>query len=596
MPWLSDNLNMLKELHIENFAIIQNIELNFNSGLTTFTGETGAGKSILLDAIEALVGGRVENTMIRSGAQRANLEAVFEIPQANLKAILNLLEQEGLLENTKTVTLSREIRREGRNIARVNGRSVSVNLMRDLGVYLVDIHGQSDHLSLLKVREHLGLLDRYTGTEDTLHAYQKSYQNMRSIQRELHTLHKVEKDAARQTDLLNYQIQEIEAAKLQPGEEEHLRQELNRLANAEKLTSLAQKAYILLDETSPDAPSINEVMGVVLQTINALAAIDPSLKGLADQCASISALAGDTSLELQDYISKIEYNPSRLEQAENRLALIKNLKRKYGDSEEAILAFAKKAKQQLKKITHAEERIAELEIHKQKIMQTLTKQSLALSDERKQAAIALGAAVEKELNDLNMAGARFSVDIQFIPDANGIPINDSERVKFDETGIDRVEFLIEPNPGEGLKPLAKIASGGETSRLMLALKNVLACADAIPTLIFDEIDQGIGGRVGTLVGEKLWQLSHQHQVFCITHLPQLAAFSNHHFGVHKEMHEGRTITIVNKLDGELRINELANMFGGISEANRKTAIETLWIARQKTEELQQKNYKKAIRL
>ncbi|HEY60689.1 MAG TPA: DNA repair protein RecN [Anaerolineae bacterium] len=580
---------MLKELRIEDFAIIRDIELKFKPGLSTFTGETGAGKSILLDAIEALVGGRVEDAMIRSGAKRANLEAVFEIPQVNREAIVNLLEEEDLLEDSQAVVLSREIRRRGRNIARVNGRSVNINLARNLGTYLVDIHGQSEHLSLRKVHEHLGLLDRYADTEEFIRDYRKTYGEMRSIQSELHSLHEAEEDAARQTDLLNYQIQEIEAANLEPGEEDGLHQELTRLANAEKLTSLAQKSYTLLDEANADMPSINAMLGEVVQAINSLAAIDTSLKELAEQCASISAVAGDASLELRDYINQLEYNPRRLEQTENRLALISNLKRKYGDSEEAILTFAKKAKQQLEKITHAEERIAELEIQEQEVMQTLTKQVLMLSEARKQAATSLSKSVENELNDLNMTEARFSVDIQNVSTENGVPINDSERVKFDETGIDQVEFLIEPNPGEGLKPLVKIASGGETSRLMLALKNVLARADTIPTLIFDEIDQGIGGKVGALVGEKLWQLGRQHQVFCVTHLPQLAAFGNQHYGVHKEIREGRTITLVNTLDGEVRINELANMYGGISEANREAAIEALWSAKQKTVELQQKS-------
>lgn len=573
---------MLKQLHIDNFAIIQNLEIKFKAGLTTFTGETGAGKSILLDAIEALVGGRTDSTMIRSGAEYANLEAIFSIPTANRDALLGLLEREGLSEDEKTVILNCEIRREGRNIARINGRSVNVTLLRELGEFLVDIHGQSEHLSLLKVREHLGLLDRHANSQELLENYQTAYKALKSVQRELADLRRAEQDAARQQDLLTYQIQEIEAAKLQPGEEAKLRQELSRLANAEKLASLTQKALSLLEDANPETPSISTMLGEAAQAVRSLATIDQSMHELADQCESLSVGANDMSLELQDYLNQVEYNPKRLEQVENRLALLSTLKRKYGENEKDILAFAQKAREQLEKISGAEERIASLEIDERRLQQDAAEKALALSQKREEAAQSLSVSVENELGDLQMAGARFQVAMQKLADQEGLPLAENEMFKFDETGIDQVEFLIEPNPGEGLKPLVKIASGGETSRLMLALKNVLTRADTIPTLIFDEIDQGIGGRVGSLVGEKLWQLGKQHQVFCVTHLPQLAAFGNQHYRVWKQVQGGRTLTVVDTLDGEVRINELASMFGGVSEANREAALEALWSAKQRT--------------
>lgn len=566
---------MIKELRIENFAIIDKLELNFSKGLTTFTGETGAGKSILLDAIEALIGGRAENTMIRSNADRANLEVLFTIPIHHKHQILRLLDAEGLLENEDEVLFNREIRREGRNIARLNGRVVTVSLMREIGSYLVDIHGQSEHLSLRTVPRHLHLLDRFANNKKYLDKYQTIYQAVKKIQDDLAELREAEQDAARQTDLLNYQIQEIEAAKLQPGEGEVLRRELNRLANAEKLASQAQNAYALLEENSPDAPSVSDMLGDVASSVRALYQIDHDLDSLVDQTETINSLVADTSRTLQDYIERIEYNPKRLEQTETRLALISNLKKKYGENEAAVLDFAETARKKLDNISHAEERIEELEQQETVLLQELTVVADALSKSRQEAARILSERVEQELADLRMAGAQFAVSNKHKQSEDGIMMADGSKVEFNNNGIDYIEFLIAPNPGEGLKPLVKIASGGETSRLMLALKNVLANADTIPTLIFDEIDQGIGGRVGAVVGEKLWQLGRAHQVLCVTHLPQLAAYGNQHFHVHKRVISGRTQTLVEVLDSARRQHELANMFGGDSSANQATAQELL---------------------
>lgn len=566
---------MLKELRIENFAIIHQLELVFNTGLTTFTGETGAGKSILLDALDALMGGRAESSLIRADSERANLEALFIIPQEHRSEIIQLLEQEGLLESPDEVLFNREIRREGRNIARINGRVVNVSLMKELGSYLMDIHGQSEHLSLLSVRQHIHLLDRFADDQVLLEAYQRSYVKLKETRRELADLRQAEKDAARMSDLLTYQIQEIEAANLAIGEEEELRGELSRLANAEKLTSLARQGYTLLEEEAPDAPSISAMLGEVVAALNSLAGIDKSLQALAEQCESVASISADISRDLQQYLENIEFNPKRLEQTENRLALISGLKRKYGEDENAILIFAQNARVQLTRIATVEDRIAELESLQETQAHALAQQALQLSEVRQQAAFRLGEQVEKELDELRMAGARFSVGLHTKPQEDGLPLDSGERVRFDERGIDQVEFLIAPNPGEGLKPLVKIASGGETSRLMLALKNVLAKADTIPTLIFDEIDQGIGGRVGAMVGEKLWQLGRSHQVLCVTHLPQLAAFGNQHFHVFKHLQEGRTITMVEQLTSERRLVELAMMFGGDSEANRSAAQEAI---------------------
>ncbi|MEA4909497.1 MAG: DNA repair protein RecN [Anaerolineaceae bacterium] len=576
---------MLTELRIENFAIIQDLELNFSSGLTTFTGETGAGKSIILDAIEALIGGRADATSIRSGAGKAVIEAVFRIPPANRGVVTSILEREELLDDPDEVSLSREIRREGRSVARVNGRSVSVSLLRELGAFLVDIHGQSEHLSLLNVRQHLNLLDRYAGTDALLEDYRQVYHRLTAVRRELEQLQRSERDAERRTDLLTFQVQEIESAHLQPEEEDDLRLERDRLANAESLAALVQQSTQLLEEGSPEAPAISDLLGEVVRAVRELARIDASRQALADQVELASDTLVELGRDLRDYQEQLEFNPRRLEQVEERLDLLHNLKRKYGGSIPAVLAFAQGARQELDTIAHASERIAALEEETRHILEDLARRAQGLSRRRAQAAQTLAQGVEKELMDLSMAGARFRVDLRYEPDPRGVRLEDGQQVAFNDSGIDRVEFLIAPNPGEGLKPLARIASGGETSRLMLALKNVLARADHVPTLIFDEIDQGISGRVGTMVGEKLWQLARRHQVLCVTHLPQLAAFGDQHYRVRKLVNAGRTTTRVDSLDDPARLDELALMMGNQSEANRSAAGETLQRARQRSAEL-----------
>lgn len=576
---------MLSELRIENFAIIHQLDLQFKLGLIIFTGETGAGKSIILDALEAVIGGKTDPANVRSGTERASVEAVFTIPAETRTAIIDLLTREDLIDDAESLVLSREQRREGRSTVRINGRSVAQSILKELGSYLVDIHGQSEHLSLLNVKEHVNLLDRYAKSDEVLHDYQQSYHKLNSIRKELTSLRQSEQDAERRTELLNFQLNEIEAARLQDDEEEGLKQERSRLANAESLASLAQQALNILDESSPEAPSLSDQAGQTAQALGSLSRIDASQVELANQSQSLVENISELIHQLQAYLDGIEYNPKRLEQVEERLDLLHVLQRKYGGSIAAVKKYAEEAKAQLDKITHAGERIAELEALETAGLSDLAGKAIVLSEKRKEAAKLLSAGVETELVDLSMAGAKFAVDIQSKPKEGGLLLPDGSQVAFDESGFDQVEFLIAPNPGEGLKPLVKIASGGETSRLMLALKNVLAKADFIPTLVFDEIDQGIGGRVGGVVGEKLWQLGRSHQVFCVTHLPQLAAFGDQHYRVRKEIKDGRTLTIVDQLSHQNRLDELSQMLGGVSEANAIAARETLQQAQQRQKNL-----------
>ena len=578
---------MLTELRIEDFAIIDHLELHFTEGLTTFTGETGAGKSIILDAIEVLMGVKADATFIRSGVEKAILEAVFRIPQRSRAEIMEILEQEDLLDDPEYITFGRELRLAGRNTARVNGRSVSVGLLRQLGGFLVDIHGQSEHLSLLNVRSHLGLLDRYAASQPLLDAYRQMYKRLTDLRRELEKLRQSEKDAERRIDLLDFQIQEIRLANLGKVDEEDLRQERSRLANAENLSGMAQRSLLLLDEGSEEAPALTDALGQVVEALQSVAKIDKSQEPLSLRAEELAVNASDLARELRDYLEGIEFNPRRLNQLEDQIDLINRLKRKYGGTLEAVLAFAAKSEAELEMITHASERIEELEAEESRLLPELAQKALALSACRREAADTLASGVEAQLADLSMNGARFNVSFMRKDDENGLPMEDGSRVGFDANGIDSVEFLIAPNPGEGFKPLVKIASGGETSRLMLALKNVLAQADHVSTLIFDEIDQGIGGRVGAVVGEKLWQLARQHQVLCITHLPQLAAYGDRHYCVHKEVETGRTTTRVSRLQGDDRLNELALMLGQVSDVNRVAAQEALEQARQRQQIFQQ---------
>jgi DNA repair protein RecN (Recombination protein N) len=566
---------MLTELRIQNFAIIDRLELDFGPGLIVFTGETGAGKSIIMDALDMLLGGRTDTTAIRSDADLARVEGTFKLSGPERSAALEILKREDLLDEQNYVTLTREVRREGRSVARINGRTINLSLLKELGEVLVDIHGQSEHLSLLNVHAHLGLLDRYANVESMLATYRKTFQNLLGIRHELEGLREAQHDAERRTELLTFQVEEIETAKLKAGEDEDLLKERDRLANAESLANLAQQALTVLDEGTSESPASTDLIGQAVQSLTKLAQIDGTQNTLAEQSITLEETLADLARGLRNYLEVIEFNPKRLEEVEERLDLIHRLERKFGGTIESTIAFAIDARKQLDTITTATERIGELESAESAALTKLSEQSLRLSQKRKESAGELSKAIEGELADLHMASAGFAVDFQTKPSADGISLPDGTRVAFDGNGLDRVEFLVAPNPGEGLKPLAKIASGGETSRLMLALKNVLARADQVPTLIFDEIDQGIGGRVGGTVGEKLWHLGRAHQVFVITHLPQLAVFGDQHFQVQKVIEQNRTLTKVAKLTGEPRTLELAQMLGTVTEGTIRSAHDIL---------------------
>ena len=566
---------MLTELRIENFAIIDKLELEFTAGLIIFTGETGAGKSIIMDALEMLLGGRTDASVLRADAERASVEGVFKLSDVSKESVNEILKREDLLDDESYITLAREVRREGRSIARVNGRTVNVALLKEIGAFLVDIHGQTEHLSILDPRTHLGLLDRFAGVEALLSSYRETHAALQGIRRQLNELRAAQNDSARRVEMLTFQAEEIESARLKPGEDEELRLERDRLANAETLATSAQEALQFLDEGTPETPAVTDQLGQAVAALNSLARVDTARIELSARAASLLENIADISHELRDYLETVEYNPRRLEDVEERLDMLHRLLRKYGGTIESVLAFGAKARSDLETITTAVEKMEELRARETGLLKEMAERGLRLSEKRKKTAEALSKSIESELDDLKMASARFGVDFQTRPDAAGLPLSNDLRVAFDSSGFDRVEFLVAPNPGEGLKPLAKIASGGETSRFMLALKNTLARADQIPSLVFDEIDQGIGGRVGGVVGQKLWNLGRAHQVLCITHLPQLAAFGDQHYRVQKVVSNGRTTSQVTRMDGQDRLLELAQMFGEVSEGTLRSASDIL---------------------
>ncbi len=566
---------MLLELRIKNFAIIEALNLEFKPGLIILTGETGAGKSIIMGALDMLLGQRVDMATLRKGSEFASVEAVFKIPQSVKAPVIQLLEKEEILEDPEYITLTRELRKDKRNTARVNGHRTNVGVLVELGEYLVDIHGQSEHLSLMRVNQHLGLLDRFSDTTGLLSKYQGVYSELKDVQAELNRLRQSDLEAEKKKELLTFQVAEIEQAGLEDGEEKILVERRTRLANAEKLADLSQNILILLDDAPGHQPTVMDLIGQVVSSVEDLSKTDPGLAALNEKTGELSEGLFEIGKDLRSYLESLEFDPNELENVQDRLELIRSLQRKYGDTIPEIIAYQNQSQKDLLEITDRGARIKELEGLESRFLEELSRRGGELSRGRKQGALVLASELEMQLNDLKMAGSRFEVDFKYGEDPEGVLTEEGKQVAYYSDGLEKVEFLIETNPGEGFKPLVKTASGGETARLMLAIKNVLAQADHISTLVFDEIDQGIGGRIGAVVGEKLYRLTAKHQVICITHLPQLAGFGQQHYQVSKDIEGGRSYIQVQEISGEERIKELATMLGGPSEKNLESARELL---------------------
>jgi len=556
---------LLLELRVKNLGIIEDINWRLGDGLNVITGETGAGKSLVIDAVELLLAGKASEEVIRHGADEAQIEGVFTLPQkGNPSPLGELLAQKGLASDEETLVIDCELHRQGSAVIRVNGHAIPKALLRQIGRLLVDIHGQSEHLSLLDSKSHLDFLDSYAHTLDLRHSFSIKAAELYKIEQELKALERDEQERARREELLRFQLDEISQAQLREGEEEELERERNILSSAEKLKAISYEAYRALyeeDVSRHSAPALNRLNEAV-QAMKKLVEMDPTLSRQLNFLDETIYGLTELAREIRAYNDSLEYDPNRLEEIESRLELIRSLKRKYGQTITGVLDYQIKAQKELDEVSYSAERRTELEEARASLKQEMGQIAYQLSEERSRAAKQLMTEVKKELHDLNMSQVEFEVSISQQKAQEGIPFPDGESYAFSSEGVDSVEFIVSTNPGEPLKPLARIASTGELSRFTLALKGALSEADNIPVLIFDEIDIGIGGRSGEIIGKKLCLLARNRQVVCVTHLPQIAAFADAHFRVHKEASGARTVSMLENLEGESRIKELTVMLAG----------------------------------
>jgi len=556
---------LLLELKVKEFGIIEEIDWNPCPGLNVITGETGAGKSLVIDAIEALLASRMGDDTIRYGADEAHIEGIFTLPEDKRIPQLNrMLEQSGLEFDDGLLVLSCVLQRHGRSVYRINRNSVTRSILGQIGSLMVDIHGQSDHLSLLNKDYQLMFLDAYAHVSKLRNQFSTMAMELHKAEEEFKQLDAQEKELARQEEFLKFQVEEIAKADLKDGEEEELVREQTILASSEKLKGSCYEVYraIYGEEGSIVAASALERLNEAVVAMKKLAEIDSSmgeqLKYLDETVSGLQELAHD----LRSYGDKLEYEPGRMEEIQLRLDLIRNLKRKYGQNIREILEYAGKAQRELEKISHSSEKKTELSRKVYSLREDMAKLAEELSNNRSIAAKKLESDVAKELSDLNMSGVQFKVSVLQDTDQNGLAFPDGKRYKFNQNGIDMIEFTASTNPSEPIKPLAKIASTGEMSRFMLALKSAFSEAFDIPVLIFDEIDIGVGGRSGEIIGRKLWALAQTRQVICVTHLAQIAAYADAHYKINKIMSGNRALSKMERLEGDAVIREISVMLSG----------------------------------
>jgi len=556
---------LLQELRVKNFGIVEEINWRLGGGLNVITGETGAGKSLVVDAVEALLTASADSESIRYGASEAYLEATFAIPPGeNAAPLRTLLAEKGLDTGEGILTLSYELRKEGRSTLRANRQAVPRALLQQIGGYLVDIHGQSEHLSLLNKDFHLTFLDSFAHTWHLRHNFSAMATELSQAKHELKALVEQERELARRQEYLRFQVEEIKQAQLREGEEEELARERDILSSCEKLKAAAYEAYRAIhgDDTALTSSSALDRLSEAAAALRQLAELDAALKPPLDVITDSIHGLEEVARDVHSYADRLEYDPQRLAEIEMRLGLLGDLKRKYGHSIAEILHYQQTAEAELEGLAHSEERRTRLELQCHSLQEEMGRAGAELSQIRSQASEKLMTQVDKELKDLNMPQVTFAVSIKQLETPDGIPFPDGKWYAFSKEGADIVEFMAATNPGEPLKPLAKIASTGEISRFMLALKGALSEADAIPVLIFDEIDIGVGGRSGEVLGKKLWNLARARQVICVTHLPQIAALADVHYSVRKETAGSRVSSMIEPLDGEARLNELALMLAG----------------------------------
>ncbi|MFH1824259.1 MAG: DNA repair protein RecN [Candidatus Firestonebacteria bacterium] len=551
----------LRELHIKNFALIDDLIVEFKNGFNVLTGETGAGKSIIIDAVNAILGERVNSDFVKTGENLAIVEGLFDNVS---KEVLVKLEESGIYSEEDLI-VKREIQREGKSKGYINNSLVTLATLKNIGEYLVDVHGQHEHQTLLNPINQLNLLDSFAKLEKMKENYKVIYVRFMELIKKKDSLVMSEQEKQRRMDIINFQIKEIETAKLKIGEDEELENTRNILVNSEKIATNVNDIYNLIygdEATGTLGPSSLSNLQEALKKLQNLVSIDKSLEGVLKNLAGVVLELEEAAKGISDYKEKMDFNPAKLEEIEDRRDIIIRLKKKYGDSINSILEYYEKLKNELKEIIRNEEEIQKIEKDILEYKKELKKIGLELSEKRNNASKDFEKKVIKELDDLGMQKTRFKVEIKQFEKEDGLIEISGKRYEVYKDGLDKITFLISPNVGEELKPLTEIASGGELSRIMLALKIILGSSDKIPTLIFDEIDTGLGGNMGNVVGEKLLEVSKLHQVVCITHLPQIAGFADAHLFVKKEVKGNKTEVTLETLEKEGKIKEIARMLGG----------------------------------
>ncbi len=549
---------MLSSLQIENVAVIQKAEVHFEPGLNVLTGETGAGKSILIDSINAILGNRTSKDLVRTGAAKAVIRAAFEqVPPA----VLDKLEQSGY-ERSEALLLSREITAEGKSSCRINGMPATAAVLRELCGGLININGQHDSVGLLNPAHHLGILDDYAQNRTVFQEYYTLYRELVRVKRELDALITDEAEKQRKIDLLQYQVQEIEDAALTAGEEQTLENRRKVLANASAIRDRLAQSYALLSG-SDDAAGAVDLLGEASNAVDAAAQLDPALTAAAGQLLDLYYNAKDVAADLIGRLDAYDTNDAELDEVEQRLDLLYRLKRKYGSTVEDVINFGQKARQELDNIQHSQQRHDALQAEKLRLYAKAREKAEALTQTRLKAFEELNARISGTLDFLNMPGVRMTLRHTRGPLASH--------------GQDSIEFYISTNPGEAPKPLAKIASGGELSRITLAIKNAMADKDAVPTVIYDEIDSGVSGKAAGRIGEVLRQSAQGHQILCITHTAQIAALADCHLLIQKNVSNERTYTEIHPLDENGRVEALARLISGdhVTELSRANAREML---------------------
>ena len=536
---------MLRNLHVKNLALIDEAEVDFTSGLNILTGETGAGKSIVIGSINLALGEKISKEMLRGGDEPSLVELIFDVPSAQTR---KQLEQMGITTEEDCLIMSRRIA-GGRSVARINAESVPVSKMREVASLLIDIHGQHEHQSLLKKKKHLEILDDYAKEEldGPKEKLREAFVRYQSVKKELSELSEDEASRRRELSLLEYEVDEIEAAALCPGEDARLEADFTRMSNGRKIMEALGAAQ---EMTSSMTDGASERIGRALRELSGVEAFDDALRGLTGQLSEVDNLLNDFNREIADYISDTSFDEETFAETERRLDLVNHLKAKYGSTVDEILKECGRKKERLEKLADYDAYLNRLQQEFKTSEQEVKRYSDLVSDIRKEAAGELTQAIISQLKDLNFPDVSFSMDFKKMD-------------RFTANGYDDAEFLISANPGEPQKSLEKIASGGELSRIMLAMKSVLADTDAVGTLIFDEIDTGISGRTAQMVSEKMNALGRSHQIICITHLPQIAAMADSHYVIEKSVENQTTISTIRPLSQQESIGELARMLGGV---------------------------------